>query len=54
VRRLLKTRQFGQRIVRLISQPELAAMRKRIEHLLRTRTYPAPSLHRRNYPWPPI
>jgi uncharacterized repeat protein (TIGR03843 family) len=49
-----RTSQFGQRIARLISQPELAAMHKRIEHLLRTRNYPAPSLHRRNYPWPPI
>ena len=45
---------LGQRIVKLVSPPELAAMRKRIEHLLRERTYPAPSVHRRNYPWPPI
>ncbi len=45
---------LGRRIARLVSPPELVAMRKRIEHLLRTRIYPAPSVHRRNYPWPPI
>ena len=42
------------RMALLVSQPELIAMRKRIDHLLRTRIYPAPSTHRRNYPWPPI
>ncbi|HAJ35247.1 MAG TPA: SCO1664 family protein [Chloroflexi bacterium] len=45
---------FGQRIARLVSPPELAAMHRRIDHLLRVRSYPAPSLQRRNYPWPPI
>ncbi len=38
----------------LLNPEELSAMRKRVEYLLRTRIYPAPSAHRRNYPWPPI
>jgi hypothetical protein len=38
----------------LLNPEEISAMRKRVEHLLRTRIYPAPSAHRRNYPWPPI
>lgn len=37
-----------------LSAAEFVAMRKRIEHLLRTRCYPPPLPHRRNYPWPPI
>ncbi len=45
---------LGQRIARLVSPPEVIAMRKRSDHLLRARSYPAPSAHRRNYPWPPI
>lgn len=45
---------FGQRIGRLVSSPELAAMRRRIDYLLRARNYPAPLTQRRNYPWPPI
>ena len=45
---------FRRRLAPLVSAPEVAAMRKRIEHLLRTRNYPAPSAQRRNYPWPPI
>jgi uncharacterized repeat protein (TIGR03843 family) len=49
-----QTSQFGQRIAMLISQLELAAMRRRIDHLLRARSYPAPPAQRRNYPWPPI
>lgn len=45
---------FRRRLAPLVSAPEVAAMRKRVEQLLRTRSYPAPSAHRRNYPWPPI
>lgn len=37
-----------------LSAAEFVAMRKRIDHLLRTRCYPSPLPHRRNYPWPPI
>ncbi|MBK8796754.1 MAG: SCO1664 family protein [Anaerolineales bacterium] len=56
LQRALETKggSLWRRIAALVSAPELAAMRKRIEHLLRTRIYPAPSVHRRNYPWPPI
>lgn len=43
-----------QRVATLLNPGELTAMRKRVEHLLRTRIYPAPSAQRRNYPWPPI
>ena len=49
-----KTDPLGQRISRLVSPPEITAMRKRLDHLLRVRSYPAPSAQRRNYPWPPI
>jgi len=45
---------LSQRLVGFLSQAEFVAMRKRVEHLLRTRMYPAPSSHRRNFPWPPI
>ncbi len=41
-------------MIEFLNQAEFSAMRKRIEHLLRTRIYPAPSSHRRNFPWPPI
>lgn len=43
-----------QTLTEFLSQAELAAMRKRVEHLLRTHIYPAPLSHRRNFPWPPI
>jgi uncharacterized repeat protein (TIGR03843 family) len=39
---------------RLLNPGERAAMYSRISRLLETRTYPAPQVHRRNYPWPPI
>ena len=38
----------------LLSGSEYDAMLKRLARLIRTRIYPAPSPHRRNYPWPPI
>lgn len=37
-----------------LSAAEVAALRKRLDYLLRTRCYPSPLPHRRNYPWPPI
>jgi uncharacterized repeat protein (TIGR03843 family) len=43
-----------QRMAGFLSTTEFSAMQKRVEHLLRTRIYPAPSMHRRNFPWPPI
>ncbi len=42
------------RLAPLVDEQELAAMRRRIDLLLRTRVYPSPPAHRRNYPWPPI
>lgn len=38
----------------LLSRQELMAVMKRLDHLLRTVSYPAPIPQRRNYPWPPI
>jgi uncharacterized repeat protein (TIGR03843 family) len=38
----------------LLNKQELAAMRRRVDQLLRSSSYPAPIPQRRNYPWPPI
>jgi hypothetical protein len=38
----------------LLSTAERDALTARLRVLLRGRTFPAPSHHRRNYPWPPI
>ncbi len=38
----------------LLSKQEWAALRKRVDQLLRRAIYPAPIAQRRNYPWPPI
>jgi hypothetical protein len=38
----------------LLTSAERAAMLARIKILLQQRTFPAPQVHRRNYPWPPI
>ena len=38
----------------LLTDPERKALLKRIRMLLRTKTFPAPLSHRRNYPWPPV
>ncbi len=38
----------------LLNKQELAAMRRRVDQLLRSSIYPAPIPQRRNYPWPPI
>ncbi len=38
----------------LLSGPERNALLARLQTLLHTRTYPAPQIHRRNYPWPPV
>ena len=45
---------IGRQMRQLLGRAELAATQGRLEQLLRARTYPAPSPHRRNYPWPPI
>lgn len=39
---------------KLLSPGEQTAMCQRLDVLLANRTYPAPSPHRRNMPWPPI
>ncbi len=44
----------SRRLAPLVTEAELASMRRRIDLLLRTGAYPAPPAHRRNYPWPPI
>ena len=44
----------AQLLCQLLSAPECAAMIARTKTLLQKRTFPAPQLHRRNYPWPPI
>jgi uncharacterized repeat protein (TIGR03843 family) len=38
----------------LLSPAECAALLSRVRTLLRSCTFPAPSHHRRNYPWPPV
>ena len=38
----------------LLANSEVTATVRRLDHLLRTATYPAPIPQRRNYPWPPI
>lgn len=38
----------------LLNSAERDALMVRLRGLLRSRTFPEPSQHRRNYPWPPI
>ncbi|MCB9138280.1 MAG: SCO1664 family protein [Caldilineaceae bacterium] len=38
----------------LLSREERAALAQRTEQLLIRASFPAPSVHRRNFPWPPI
>ncbi|HXF60915.1 MAG TPA: SCO1664 family protein [Caldilineaceae bacterium] len=38
----------------LLNPAERAALLARVRSLLRSATFPTPSSHRRNYPWPPI
>ena len=41
-------------LCQLLTVAERAALLARIKSLLQQRTFPAPQIHRRNYPWPPI
>lgn len=41
-------------LCRLLSDAERTTLAERTRALLRRKSYPAPSSHRRNYPWPPI
>jgi uncharacterized repeat protein (TIGR03843 family) len=45
---------IAQELCRLLSPSERAALLDRVRALLHAKTFPAPSAHRRNYPWPPI
>jgi hypothetical protein len=44
----------AQLLCQLLTPPERTAMLARTKSLLQQRTFPAPQIHRRNYPWPPI
>jgi uncharacterized repeat protein (TIGR03843 family) len=44
----------SQTLCQLLSYRERAALRRRVDDLLRARRYPAPDPYRRNFPWPPI
>lgn len=39
---------------KLLDYREFCALLNRLEQLLQAAAYPSPSVHRRNYPWPPV
>lgn len=41
-------------LARLLADEELVAVRRRVEDLLESRTFPEPDPHRRHTPWPPV
>jgi uncharacterized repeat protein (TIGR03843 family) len=45
---------LAQALCQLLTSAERAALVARTKTLLQQRTFPAPPVHRRNYPWPPI
>jgi len=45
---------FRRTFAALLADEEVGAMHRRLTHLLKSRSYPAPVAMRRNYPWPPI
>ena len=45
---------LSQILCQLLTSAEYTTMISRMKVLLRQRTFPAPQIHRRNYPWPPI
>jgi uncharacterized repeat protein (TIGR03843 family) len=45
---------LSQILCQLLTSAERTAMISRTKTLLHQRTFPAPQVHRRNYPWPPI
>lgn len=49
-----ETSELARNFCRLLNPGEREALCSRINRLLTTRVYPAPQVHRRNYPWPPI
>jgi uncharacterized repeat protein (TIGR03843 family) len=46
--------ELGRILCHLLSPAERTALVARARSLLRAATFPTPSSHRRNYPWPPI
>jgi uncharacterized repeat protein (TIGR03843 family) len=44
----------AQILCQLLTSAERTALITRTKSLLQQRTFPAPPIHRRNYPWPPI
>jgi uncharacterized repeat protein (TIGR03843 family) len=49
-----ETSEAWQALCALLTPTERAALLERVEDLLRSATFPAPDIYRRNYPWPPI
>lgn len=45
---------LAQRLCQLLTSAECAALMARTKLLIQQKTFPAPLVHRRNYPWPPI
>lgn len=51
--RLVSSDPQGEALTRLLSPREMSALRRRLEYLLRTKTFPEPG-HYRAIPWPPV
>lgn len=49
-----KDSELAQALCVLLSDAERRAVLQRAQSLLRSRCFPSPSGHRRNYPWPPV
>lgn len=49
-----ETGEIAQTLCALLKSDERTALAARLRSLLRSRVFPTPSHHRRNYPWPPI
>lgn len=45
---------LGQALCTLLTTAERETLAQRVRALLRSRTFPEPAHHRRNYPWPPV
>jgi uncharacterized repeat protein (TIGR03843 family) len=49
-----ETSELGEALCQLLNTVERLALAERVRQLLDSPTFPSPSGHRRNYPWPPI
>lgn len=47
-------RPLGKALHKLLSEDEMAAFAKRIDAMLRIKTFPAPGRYERSIPWPPV